>query len=82
VKDVRDEAWVRSQAMGALSGWLPGYTEPADDTDEVQYKIEDVSKHDDDVMTISVESADPYWPSSAGPIRYFTVDVVVQEVQP
>jgi hypothetical protein len=80
VSDVRDEAWVRSQAMGALS-WLTGYTEPPDDTDEIQYKISDVSERDDEVMTISVEPADlfdAYYGDQ--PVRYFTIDVVVRDM--
>jgi hypothetical protein len=79
---VVDEGWVRDQAMGALSGWLPGYTQPMDDTVEIQYKIKDVSEADDLVMTISVEPADRFGIFGDQPTTYFTIDVVVQEVTP
>jgi hypothetical protein len=74
-----NEAWVRGQAMGALT-WIDGYTESG--SGEFQYKIKDISRDDDEVMTVTVEPADRFGPSPIAdePVRRFTIDVVVRRV--
>jgi hypothetical protein len=74
-----NEAWVRGQAMGALT-WIDGYTDPG--PGEFQYKITDLSGDEDDLMMIEVQPANQFGPSALvdEPTRRFTIDIVVKEV--
>jgi hypothetical protein len=68
---------LRSEAMGTLLGWLPGYTD-GDPVTDTQYKIKDMSREDDDKMTVEVvEHASGV---EGDPVR-FVIDVTVEQIE-